>query len=304
MKIRWLEYFVAVAEERHFGRAAERLGIAQPPLSRQIKQIEDDLGALLFNRGRSQVTLTQAGEKLLERAQEILSLLEEAELEARRIGQGAQGRLRIGFVGSTTYGVIPNVLKSYRRHYPEVALGLFPMNNAGLRTALIRREIDIAIARPKLDDPEITSRQLIEEPLVAALPDTHAFANVGRVALRQLAKETLILYPEKPRPSFADHVLNLFHNDGLEPDSRVFTMDFQTAISLVSVEVGAAIVPASVGTAQRQGVRYVPISNPDAKTAVSVNSRIDDQSVHVRRFVDIALRVSQRLCKGHARHGR
>lgn len=295
MKIRWLEYFVTVAEERHFGRAAERLGIAQPPLSRQIKQIEDDLDVRLFNRGRSQVTLTQAGEKLLDRALEILSLLEEAQLEARRIGQGAKGRLRIGFVGSTTYGVIPNILKSYRRHYPEVALGLFPMNNADLSTALIRREIDIAIARPKLVDPEITSRQLIKEPLVAALPDTHRLADPGKIALRDLENETLILYPEKPRPSFADHVLDLFRAEGLKPESRVFTMDFQTAISLVSVEVGGAIVPASVGTAQRQGVRYLPISNPEATTAVSVNTRIDDQSVHVKHFVDIAVRVSRRL---------
>ena len=295
MKIRWLEYFVTVAEERHFGRAAERLGIAQPPLSRQIKQIEDDLDVRLFNRGRSQVTLTQAGEKLLDRALEILSLLEEAQLEARRIGQGAKGRLRIGFVGSTTYGVIPNVLKSYRRHYPEVALGLFPMNNADLSTALIRREIDIAIARPKLVDPEINSRQLIKEPLVAALPDTHRLADPGKIALRDLENETLILYPEKPRPSFADHVLDLFRAEGLKPESRVFTMDFQTAISLVSVEVGGAIVPASVGTAQRQGVRYLPISNPEATTAVSVNTRIDDQSVHVKHFVDIAVRVSRRL---------
>ena len=213
----------------------------------------------------------------------------------RRIGQGAKGRLRIGFVGSTTYGVIPNVLKSYRRHYPEVALGLFPMNNADLRTALIRREIDIAIARPKLDDPEIVSRQLVREPMVVALPDTHWLADANQSFLRDLAQETLILYPEKPRPSFADHVLDLFRQDGMEPESRVFTMDVQTAISLVSVEVGCAIVPASVGTAQRQGVRYVPISNPNATTAVSVNTRIDDQSVHVKHFVDIALRVSRRV---------
>jgi DNA-binding transcriptional LysR family regulator len=169
------------------------------------------------------------------------------------------------------------------------------MNNAGLRTALIRREIDIAIARPKLDDPEIVSRQLVKEALVAALPDTHPLAEAGQVKMPDMERETLILYPEKPRPSFADHVLELFRKEGLEPEKRVFTMDFQTAISLVSVEVGAAIVPASVGTALRQGVRYVPIANPDATTAVSVNTRIDDQSVHVKHFVDIALRVSRRL---------
>ena len=295
MKIKWLEYFVAVAEERHFGRAAERLGIAQPPLSRQIKQIEDELGVLLFSRGRSHVTLTQAGEKLLERGQEILALLEEAQLEARRIGQGAEGRLRIGFVGSSTYGVVPNILKSYRRNFPGVALGLFPMNNAVLRSSLIRREIDVAIARPKLDDPEISSRQLVEEPLVLAVPDTHRLAQQGTAALSDLSGETLILYPEKPRPSFADQVLELFRIDGVEPLSRVFTMDVQTAISLVSVEVGGAIVPASVGNAQRQGVRFVPLSNAEAKTSVSVNTRVDDQSVHVKQFVDIALRVSRRV---------
>lgn len=295
MKIKWLEYYVTVAEERHFGRAAERLGIAQPPLSRQIKQIEDELGVLLFNRGRSQVTLTQAGEKFLERGQEILALLEEAQLEARRIGGGAEGRLRIGFVGSSTYGVVPNILKSYRRNYPGVALGLFPMNNAVLRAALIRREIDVAIARPSLDDPEISTRQLVEEPLVLAVPDTHPLAQAGTAAFRDLTEEAVILYPEKPRPSFADQILELFRQDGTEPQSRVFTMDVQTAISLVSVEVGCAVVPASVGKANRQGVRFVPLSNPAAKTAVSVNTRIDDQSVHVKQFVDIAVRVSRRV---------
>lgn len=297
MKIRWLECFVAVAEELHFGRAAERLGMAQPPLSRQIKQVEDDLGVLLFNRGRSQVTLTQAGEKLLERAQEILFRLEEAQLEARRIGQGAEGRLRIGFVGSSTYGVMPNILKSYRRHYPGVALGLFPMNNAGLRSALIKREIDVAIARPRLDDAEIVSRQLVKEPLVLALPDTHRLAQAANVRLCDLVDETMILYPEKPRPSFADHVLDLFRAEGQEPKSRLFAMDVQTAISLVSIEAGAAIVPASVGAAERQGVRYVTLENAETTTAVSVNTRIDDQSVHVKQFVDIALRVSRRLVR-------
>ena len=253
MQIKWLEYFVAVAEELHFGRAAERLGIAQPPLSRKIKQIEDQLGVLLFNRGRSQISLTQAGERLLVQANELLARLEEVKLEARRIGQGAEGRLRIGFVGSSTYGIVPNIFKSYRRHCPGVTLGLFPMNNAGLRSALIKREIDVAIARPSLIDAEISSRMLLEEKLVLAVPDSHPFAGETSVPLCQLHDETVILYPEKPRPSFADHALKLIQDDGAEPCARVFAMDFQTAISLVSVEVGIAIVPSSVGSAQRQG---------------------------------------------------
>lgn len=125
MNFKHLEYFVAVAEELHFGRAAERLGIAQPPLSRQIKQVEEDLGVLLFNRGRSQITLTQAGEKLFVRAQDILARLADAKLEARRIGQGAEGRLRIGFVGSSTYGVVPTLIKSVPAPSSECQSGAF-----------------------------------------------------------------------------------------------------------------------------------------------------------------------------------
>ena len=293
MRIRQLEQFIAVADELHFGRAAERLGIAQPPLSRQIKQIEDDLGVLLFHRGRRQVNLTQAGEKLYERALQIVSDLQEAELEVRRIGQGAEGRLRIGFVGSTSFEIVPNILKSFRSHHPSVALGLFPMNNAGLSRAIIRREIDIAIARPNIADAEILSRELIVERLVAAVPDVHPLAARQSLALVDLATVPLILYPEMPRPSFADLVLDLLTANEVEPNERVFTMDVQTAISLVSVQVGCAVVPAAVGNAARLGVRFVPIDDDTAVSPVSVNVRIDEQSIHVKNFVDVALMVSR-----------
>lgn len=126
MNFKQLTYFIAVAEELHFGRAAERLDMAQPPLSRQIKQLEDELEAILFNRGRSAITLTQAGERLLERGKAIMAQLEDTRLEVRRLGQGAEGRLRIGFVGSATFGILPNIIRSYRANYPE-------MNSALLR---------------------------------------------------------------------------------------------------------------------------------------------------------------------------
>jgi DNA-binding transcriptional LysR family regulator len=142
-----LQYFIAVAEELHVGRAADRMGIAQPPLSRHIQTMEQDLGAQLFHRGRNAISLTQAGERFYQRVTEILGYLEDAEIEARRIAQGAEGRLRIGFVGSATYGILPSIIKSYRQHFPNVALSLYPMNNAALRRGLIRHEIDIGVAR-------------------------------------------------------------------------------------------------------------------------------------------------------------
>lgn len=293
MNLKQLEYFIALAEELHFGRAAERLGMAQPPLSRQIKQIEDDLGALLFNRGRNAITLTQAGERLYQRGVALVAELNDTLLEVRRIGQGAEGRLRIGFVGSATYGILPTILKSFRAAYPDVNMSLIPMNNAQLHRSLIRREIDIAFARPALDDAEITTRKLGEEPLVLAVPDTLDLPK-GPVDLRQLAGEVFVLYPEFPRPSFADVVLNSCAGLGIELKRRMFTMDFQTAIALVSVGEGVAVVPQSVGTVQRTGVRFHEITNPLAKTGVSVNHRLDEQGVHVRNFVAIAQKVARK----------
>ena len=294
MNLKQLEYFIALAEELHFGRAAERLGMAQPPLSRQIKQIEDDLGALLFNRGRNAITLTQAGERLYARGSALLAEFNDIKLEVGRIGQGAEGRLRIGFVGSATYGLMPNILKSFRASFPQVNLSLIPMNNAQLHRSLIRREIDIAIARPALQDAEIITRKLGDEPLVLAAPDTLDLPS-GAVDLRSVKAERFVLYPEFPRPSFADFIIGACEDLGFVIEKRIFTMDFQTAIALVSVGEGVAIVPASVGSVQRNGVRYHEISNLSAKTGISINHRIDEQGIHVKNFSAIAQKVARKM---------
>ncbi|WBU63533.1 LysR family transcriptional regulator [Paracoccus aerodenitrificans] len=293
MNFRQLTYFMAVAEELHFGRAAERLGVAQPPLSRQIKQLEDELDTLLFHRGRSGVTLTQAGKRLFERGTEILSLMDDSKREIRRIGQGMQGRLRLGYVGSAVYGVLPTIVKSYRAANPKVFLSFSPMNNAGLQQALIRREIDIAIARPRLIDKEITSRPLGDEPLILAAPDT-MFPGSTAIDCHDIADQVLVLYPEYPRPSFADVVLQALATQGLTDPKRIFTMDVSTSLGLVSVGEGVAIVPASVGSGTRNGIRFHPFASNIGTTGLSVSHRIDDQSVHVNGFVDVARMVARR----------
>ncbi|MDT8345584.1 MAG: LysR substrate-binding domain-containing protein [Thermohalobaculum sp.] len=294
MNLKQLTYFIAVAEELHFGRAADRLGMAQPPLSRQIKQIEEELGALLFDRGRNAITLTQAGERLLERGRSILSQIENTRLEIRRIGQGAEGRLRIGFVGSATFSLLPNILKSFRANYPDVALSLIPMNNAQFHRSLVSREIDVAFARPTLSDPEFVTRKLAEEALVMAASDTLEPAAGGSIRLEQAAALNFILYPEYPRPSFADFVLKSCEEQGFVVAKRVFTMDLQTALSLVAIGEGVCIVPASVASAQRRGVRFHAIEPQLAKTALSVNYRLDEQGVHVRNFIRIAQTVARK----------
>ncbi|WP_299409938.1 LysR family transcriptional regulator [uncultured Roseobacter sp.] len=295
LSIKQLTYFLAVAEELHFGRAAERLDIAQPPLSRQIKQLETDIGAILFNRGRSAITLTQAGERLLERSKSILTQLEDTHLEVRRLGQGAEGRLRIGFVGSATYGILPNIIKSYRANYPQVNLSLIPMNNAGLHRALVSRELDIAFARPALKDSEFVTRPLIEEPLIAAVPDTHPLDSGKKLDLSSLGEPNLILYPEFPRPSYADVVLDFCEQQGINTSRRVWTMDLQTALSLVAIGEGICIVPKSVGTSQRNGLRYHQIEPVLGHTSLSVNYRLDEQGLHIQNFIRIAQSVSRKM---------
>jgi DNA-binding transcriptional LysR family regulator len=295
MNFRQLTYFIAVAEELHFGRAAERLDMAQPPLSRQIKQLEEEMGAVLFNRGRSAITLTQAGERLLDRGRSIMRQLEDTRLEVRRLGQGAEGRLRIGFMGSATFGILPTIIKSFRANYPDVNLSLIPMNNAQLHRALVARELDVAFARPALKDPEFLTRDLMEEKLILALPDTIDTEGRSVARLERLATHNLILYPEYPRPSYADFVLNACEAAGFSVPLRIWCMDLQTALGLVSVGEGVCIVPESVSSAPRKGMKFLRIEPEIARTMLSVNYRLDEQGVHVQNFVKLAQKVARRI---------
>lgn len=294
MNLKQLTYFIAVAEELHFGRAAERLGMAQPPLSRQIKQIEDELGAVLFNRGRRAVSLTQAGERLLQRGSALVRDFEDIKLEVRRLGEGAEGRLRIGFVGSSTFGILPTIIKSFRANRPDVTLTLTPMNNAQLYRRLISREIDVAFARPALGDAEFRTVELGAEPLIAAAPDTVATRRPGWIELDELKEPSFILYPEFPRPSYADLVLESCAAHGLRVEKKLFTMDLQTALSLVAIGEGVCIVPASVGSAARNGVRFLEISPGIGETSLALNYRLDEQGPHVQAFVQIAQSVARK----------
>lgn len=295
MNFKQLTYFIAVAEELHFGRAAERLDMAQPPLSRQIKQLEEDLEAVLVNRGRSSITLTQAGERLLERGKSIMHQMQDTRLEVRRLGQGAEGRLRIGFVGSATFGILPNIIKSYRANFPEVNLSLIPMNNAQLHRGLVSRELDVAFARPALKDPEFLTKELMEEKLILALPDSIDTAGRSVARLERLETHHLILYPEFPRPSYADFVLSACEQAGFTAPLRVWCMDLQTALSLVAVGEGVCIVPESVSSAPRKGMKFLRIEPEIARTALSVNYRLDEQGIHVQHFVRIAQKVARKV---------
>ncbi|MFS8115355.1 LysR family substrate-binding domain-containing protein [Rhizobium jaguaris] len=191
-------------------------------------------------------------------------------------------------MGSSTHGILPNLIKSYRSHYADVDLVLSAMNNSELKRALIQREIDIAIARPSIKDDEVKSEFLHQEPLILALPDNSPFNAQAAPKLADLSNETFILYPHNPRPSFADYVLKICDEAGLDAIKTVMAMDYQTAIGLVSVGVGVSLVPESVSTTQRAGVSYRKYSGPNPGTALSINYRLDNRSPQLRNFLDIA----------------
>lgn len=285
LDLRRLTYFIAVAEELNFCRAATRLNIAQPPLSRQIAQLETDLEVVLFDRTRNQIRLTQAGAALLDHGRELLERAEQTIQETRSIGHGASGRLRLGYVGSAGHGVLPEMIRKFRTRYPEVDLSLSAMNNADLKRALISRQIDLALARPRLEDEEIRVYPLLEEPLILALPEESPLLALPEIRLSEIMGETFVLYPRQPRPGYADHVLEACRLNGGPPRDLAFAQDHQAALSLVAAGVGLALVPASVSRSRQHGVAWRPYVGVNPGTALSLNLRLDNHAVHVRNFI-------------------
>lgn len=294
MEFKRLKYFLAVAEELHFGRAATRLDMAQPPLSRQIAALETDLDVQLFDRSRSQIRLTQAGVVLQDHARQILSRLDAAYRDTRLVGSGSGGRLRIAFVGSASHGLLPTLIKSYRSFYPNVELALSAMNNAELSHGLIARDIDVAVARPALNDDEFRHELLCREKLILALPDNSRLASLPEIRFADLADLVFVLYPRRPRPGYADVVLNICAREGFTPAKLELTQDFQSAISLVSVGVGLSVVPESVSSTQRPGVVYRPYLGDNPGTALTVHARLDNRAPQVMNFLEITRKFARK----------
>ena len=195
MELRHLRYFVTVAEELHFGRAAQRLQIAQPPLSQQIRQLEEELGVQLFHRTKRSVQLTEAGQLFLEEACQILTRAEQAIQIVQRADRGETGRLTLGFVGSATYSVLPVVLKVFRKRFPEVLLSLHEMTTTQQVQALHEDRIHLGFVRPPIHEQELMIESILKEPFVAVLPKFHRLANETQISLRSLANDPFILFP-------------------------------------------------------------------------------------------------------------
>lgn len=278
MDLRQLRYFVAVARERNFTRAAEQLNIAQPPLSRQIQSLEEELGVALLRRQSRPISLTDAGRLFYEQALQILGRVEQLQAATRRVGLQQRTVLAIGFVASTLYGGLPALLRQLRHSAPEVDLQLVELISVQQVEALKEGRIDIGFGRIPHHDPAITSWVLREEPLALAVaPDSALARTEAALPLAHVRDTTLIVYPKEPRPSFADEVLQVLQGHGVKPRDILEVRELQTALGLVAADFGVCIVPESARQL-RQDVQFRQIDSPRAVSPVIFNHRTHDNS--------------------------
>lgn len=284
MELRRIQYFVAVAEECHFGRAAARLCMAQPPLSQQIKQLEAEMGVVLFTRSTRKVELTAAGERFLDRARAILASVEDAVDEAGRVADGLLGTLTIGFTGSATYELLPSLARVLRNDLPGIELNLRgEMLTPSQVAALLAGTLDMGFLRPPVRSPEIDVRVLRREPLIAVLPDMHPLAGPPRVKLAELSGETFITYPAHNRSVVYEAVLAACRRAGFAPSQVHEVGETSTLVSFVAAGLGVALVPASVQHLRITGAHYVPLAGTTEEVELALATRMGERSPQVAR---------------------
>ncbi len=279
LESRQLRYFVTVARERNFTRAAEKLHIAQPPLSRQIQQLEDEFGVALFDRGSRPLTLTDGGRLLFEQATQLLDRMDEMKAMMRRLRQAERLRFSVGFVPSTLYGYLPEVIRRYRAARPDVELSLLELTTIEQIAALKEGRIDVGFGRIVLHDSGIEDMLCRNERLSAALPLTHPLASrTGQISIEELAGSALVVYPKAPRLSYADQVLELFREHDVKPVTVHEVRELQTALGLVAADSGVCLVPASVERLRRDNVAYRRLRESDAVSPIVMKTRKGDRS--------------------------
>ncbi|MER6401207.1 LysR family transcriptional regulator [Kitasatospora sp. NPDC001603] len=285
-----LHAFAVLAEELHFGRAAERLGIAQPPLSQQIRRLEAKVGHPLFTRAPGPVALTAAGQELLPAARHALDEVAAALSAARAVADGEAGRIRIGFSGSLALSVLPGLLRAYHDRYPAVEMEIREMTTAVQVTALHERVIDLGLLREPPDEPGLMNETILSEEFVAVLPRSHPLAARRVVPVEALAGEPFVLLPRSAGPTVLDRILHLCRDAGFEPRLGQRAVEWQTVSALVEAGLGVSLAPASIRRIRLKGVAYRRIEPNTTRTTVAMTWRRDDRNPLVARFLEEARR--------------
>lgn len=280
VELRQLQYFVAVAEEQNFGRAAQRLNVSQPPVTRQVRKLEEELGATLLTRTTKGAVLTAAGEVFLEDARRVLAGLARARERAASAQRGELGRLEIGYFGSVSYSAVPEVLGWFRSLNPGVRLELRRMSKSEQMDALKSGDLHMGFGRYYAEDPELQVEEILKDSLSLAVARGEDDAR----SAESLITDPLILFPREGRPNFADEVLHFLTERGLNPRVAATVEDIRSAITLTALGVGVTVVPSSVSHLNWTGVRFTALPDTDGFCPVSCIYRKGDTSPLLRNL--------------------
>ncbi len=291
MELRHIRYFLAIAREGNFTRAAAGLGIGQPPLSLQIKDLEQEVGALLFRRVAHGAELTPAGEAFLAVVNGMPELAERGARHAQRAARGQIGVLRVGFTASSAFNaVVPGTLRVFRRAYPGVELMLEEANTTRLTAGLDDGTLDIAFLRPEgAGGQDLQLRLLSQETMMLAMPTGHAMVGEDKIDLAQLAKDPFILFPRSVGPTLYDTIIGACRRSGFEPRVDQFAPQISSIVNLVAAELGVSIVPASMSQLHIAGVAFREIKGQTPTARIALAYRKGNTSNLVRNFMAVAL---------------
>lgn len=287
MELRHLRYFVAVAEELHFGHAAQQLQMTQQPLSKQIRDLEEELGVQLFYRTKRQIRLTEAGRAFLTEAHQLLAKAEQAVQVARQTAQGQAGRLLVGLCGLATFSVLPKVLKAFQERAPKVELELYQMTTRDQVQALQDRQIHLGFVTPPVHDQALSIKLILREPFIVALPNTHALAAQLEVPLQALVNDSFILVPRNSEPGYYDQCISLFKQAGFVPNISQQATEMQTILSLVAAGLGVSLFPASARTLYREGVIYTALTALTPQIELALVWRQHEPSAVLQVFLEV-----------------
>ncbi len=251
-----MRYFVTVAEELHFGRAAERLHLAQQPLSAAIKRLEAGIGVRLFERTSRRVKLTEAGRVYLAEVRLILQRTSDAAEAALRAERGEVGQLSVGYASGTLHNVLPSTVRRFRERYPGVTLRLHELSSPEIEAALLKGDVQLGLLCPPVSDPTLLSEIVLREPLILALPRGHALAQKGRIALKAASNEAFVLYQRSVKPSVHDAITGMCRRAGFSPRVSQEVATEGAVVGLVAAGMGVALVSSSQRKAPSADIEY------------------------------------------------
>ncbi|WP_445486695.1 acetoin biosynthesis transcriptional regulator AlsR [Niallia sp. 03133] len=278
MELRHLQYFITVAEELHFGRAAVRLNMTQPPLSQQIKQLEEELGFPLFHRSNRAVELTTAGNVFLSQVRSVLNQLDRAIDHARHTARGELGKIVIGFVGTASYEILPPAISEFRSIYPSVEIELRQLSKPDQVKALVNGDIDIGFLHPPVESKELISRSIKKSRCIFAVPKKHPLADKPAISIKDIKNEPIISLSKEAWSTLYTNFIRLCENHGFSPNIVQESTEYQMVIGLVTAGIGIAVVPHSAKRLFNLDVVYKKIDQDDLMAEWIISYKKENQN--------------------------